>query len=77
LSVGAALVLLAALRVSLSNVAVPVVYDASGNPHTILVLRNVTFLALCGRKPVGAGVVLAAVFASPRLLGRRSAGPPV
>lgn len=40
--------LLAALSISLTNVAAPFVFDAGGNPQTVLVLRNVTFLVLCG-----------------------------
>ena len=45
---GVALVLLAALCISLSNVAAPIVYRAGGNTQTILVLRNLGFLLLCG-----------------------------
>lgn len=48
MSGGVAVVLLAALSISLTNVAAPFVYDAGGNPQTILVLRNLTFLVLCG-----------------------------
>ncbi len=43
-----AVVLLAALSISLTNVAAPFVYQAGGNPQTILVLRNLAFLLLCG-----------------------------
>ncbi|MDX1575797.1 MAG: hypothetical protein R3285_06370, partial [Kiloniellales bacterium] len=43
-----AFVLLAALSISLTNVAAPLVYEAGGNPPTIIVLRNLVFLLLCG-----------------------------
>lgn len=43
-----AVVLLAALSISLTNVSAPFVYQAGGNPQTILVLRNLAFLLLCG-----------------------------
>jgi len=45
---GVAVVLLAALSISLTNVSAPLVYEAGGNPPTIIVLRNVAFLVLCG-----------------------------
>jgi drug/metabolite transporter (DMT)-like permease len=45
---GVAVVLFAALCISLSNVAAPFVYRGGGNAQTILVLRNVGFLLLCG-----------------------------
>lgn len=143
LSTGAALVLLAAFSINLTNVATPFVYVAGGNPQTYIVLRNLAFLVLCGLwlvvggrfswldrygqlvcfdagvaytcgagglllsllylpvslailvfftialavgprdealgggKLTGAAVVLAAVYASQRLLTRRPAGPPV
>ena len=48
MSGGAALVLLAAFSISLTNVAAPFVYDAGGNPQTLIVLRNAAFLVLCG-----------------------------
>lgn len=48
MSAGAALVVLAALSISLTNVSAPFVYDAGGNPQTIIVLRNLAFLLLCG-----------------------------
>lgn len=47
-SAGVAFVLLAALSLTLTNVAAPLVYQAGGNPPTILVLRNAGFLLLCG-----------------------------
>ena len=43
-----AVVLLAALSISLTNVSAPFVYDAGGNPPTIIVLRNLAFLVICG-----------------------------
>ncbi len=43
-----ALVLLAALSISLTNVSAPLVYEAGGNPQTIVVLRNLAFLLICG-----------------------------
>jgi len=55
LSAGAALVLLAAFSISLTNVAAPFVYDAGGNPQTIIVLRNIMFLVLCGLWLVAGG----------------------
>ncbi len=45
---GIALVLLAALSISMTNVSAPIVYQAGGNAQTILVLRNAGFLILCG-----------------------------
>ncbi len=48
MSGGVALVLLAALSISLTNVSAPFVYDAGGNPQTIIILRNLAFLLLCG-----------------------------
>jgi drug/metabolite transporter (DMT)-like permease len=48
LSAGVAVVLLAALAISLTNVAAPFVYEAGGNPQTIIVLRNLAFLLICG-----------------------------
>jgi drug/metabolite transporter (DMT)-like permease len=48
LSGGVALVLLAALSISLTNVSAPFVYEAGGNPQTIIILRNLAFLLLCG-----------------------------
>jgi drug/metabolite transporter (DMT)-like permease len=45
---GIALVLLAALSISMTNVAAPVVYQGGGNAQTILLLRNAGFLILCG-----------------------------
>ena len=43
-----AVVLLAALSISLTNVSAPLVYEAGGNPPSILVLRNLAFLVVCG-----------------------------
>ena len=43
-----ALVLLAALSISLTNVSAPFVYEAGSNPQTIIILRNLAFLLLCG-----------------------------
>ena len=43
-----AVVLLAALSISLTNVSAPLVYEAGGNPPTIIVLRNLAFLVICG-----------------------------
>lgn len=43
-----ALVLLAALSISLTNVSALFVYEAGGNPPTIIVLRNLAFLVICG-----------------------------
>ena len=48
MSGGVALVLLAALSISLTNVSAPFVYEAGGNPQTIIILRNLAFLLLCG-----------------------------
>ena len=48
MSGGVALVLLAALSISLTNVSAPFVYEAGGNPQTIIVLRNLAFLVICG-----------------------------
>jgi len=45
---GVALVLLAALSISLTNVSAPFVYDAGGNTQTIIALRNLAFLVICG-----------------------------
>jgi drug/metabolite transporter (DMT)-like permease len=48
LSGGVVVVLLAALSISLTNVSAPLVYEAGGNPQTIIILRNLAFLLLCG-----------------------------
>ena len=48
MSAGVAVVLIAALAISLTNVAAPLVYEAGGNPQTIVALRNLAFLAICG-----------------------------
>ncbi len=48
MSGGVALVLLAALSISLTNVSAPFVYEAGSNPQTIIILRNLAFLLLCG-----------------------------
>ncbi len=42
-----AVVLVAALAISVTNVSAPLVYEAGGNPPTIVVLRNLAFLLLC------------------------------
>lgn len=48
MSAGVLVVLLSALAISLTNVAAPFVYEAGGNPQTIIVLRNLAFLVICG-----------------------------
>lgn len=45
---GVAVVVFAALCVSLANVAAPIVYEAGGNAQTILVLRYTGFLLIAG-----------------------------
>lgn len=48
MSAGVVVVLVAALSISLTNVSAPLVYEAGGNPQTIIVLRNLAFLLICG-----------------------------
>ena len=48
MSGGVVVVLVAALAISLTNVAAPLVYEAGSNPQTIVVLRNLAFVLLCG-----------------------------